>query len=260
MKTATLSLLLAAGITPALSFAQEPDPLAEHIAFYNSFDGSLEPDQSRGSDKIIVGNHDKTRYEFIDGVKGKAVLSKKNAQPLRFKIQDNVDFAKPGSVAFWFNPVNWAVQTPDTPTQGKTQWKQTKTSGFFASTYNPAGYIVLQRQSSHVPGNMKDVIMLVFPCFKDITKSNVRRELEFGRNTWHHLAMTWDGLKYIIYIDGKEVMTTSVPYKITADKLGDCFSINMSEGLAYDEFYIYDKQLSAEEVAGLFRKDNPAGR
>lgn len=260
MKTATLSLLLAAGMAPALSFAQEQDPLAEHVAFHHSFDGALEPDQSRGSNQIIIGNHDKSRYEFIEGVRGKAVLGKKNVQPLRFKIKDNVDFAKPGSVAFWFNPVNWAVQTPDTPNQGKTQWKQTKTSGFFASTYHPSGYIVLQRQSSHVPGNMKDVLMLVFPCFKDIAKSNVRTELEFGKNTWHHMAMTWDGLKYIVYVDGKEVMTTLVPYKITSDKLGDCFSIAMSEGLAYDEFYIYDKQLSADEVMGLFRKVNPAGK
>ena len=257
MKTAALTLMLAAGMIPNLFFAQEQDPLAEHVAFHLSFDGSLDPDQSRGSNQIIVGNHDKSRYEFIRGIRGKAVLGKKNVQSLRFKIKDNVDFAKPGSVAFWFNPVNWAVQTPDTPNQGKTQWKQTKTCGFFASTYHSSGYIVLQRQTSHVPGNTKDVLMLVFPCFKNITKSNVRTQLEFGRETWHHMAMTWDGLKYIVYVDGREVLSTLVPYKISSDKLGDCFVIVMNEGLAYDEFTIYDRQLSAAEVAGLFQKDNP---
>lgn len=257
MKHSLMSLLLLAGLTPAALPAQQTqDSLAENVTFYCSFDDSVEPDQSRGSDKIIVGNFDKSRFEFIPGVKGKAVLGKNNPQSLRFKIQDNVDFSKPGSVSLWFNPVDWIVQTKDTPNHGNTQWKKTYYNSFFATSFMPTGYIVLQRTTSHVPGG-KDVLMLVFPCFKDITKSNVRLDLDLGKNVWHHLAMTWDGLNYVIYLDGKERLRTSVPYKVTSDKLADCFGIGMSSGLAFDEFTLYDKVLSAEEIAGLYKKDNP---
>lgn len=237
-----------------------PDPLDENISFHCSFDCYVEPDQSRGSDKIIVGNFDKKRFTFIDGVKGKAVLGGANVQSLRFKVKDNVDFAVPGSVVFWFNPVNWQVQTPDTPTQGKTKWKKTYAAGFFSTSYSPKGYIVFQRTSSHVPGNMNDVLMIVFPCFNDIKKSNVRREAKLDKNTWHQLALTWDGLNYIAYLDGKEFMRTSVPYKLTADKLHQDFVLSQANGLAYDEFTIYDKQLEANEILALYNRFKKNGK
>lgn len=248
------NLILGAVLLPAIAAADDPDPLDENVAFYCSFDGSVEPDQARGSDKIIVGNFDKTRFSYIDGVKGKAVLGGEKVQSLRFKIKDNVDFATPGSVVFWFNPVNWQVQTPDTPTQGKTKWKKTYAAGFFATSYSPKGYIVMQRTSSHVPGNLNDVIMVVFPCFTDITKSNVRSEVKLDKNTWHQLAMTWDGLNYIVYMDAKEILRTSVPYKLTGDKLHSEFVISQNNGLAYDEFTIYDKQLDQNEILSLYNK------
>ena len=250
-----LLLVLGAIIAPAITFADNSaDSLDENVAFYCSFDGSVEPDQARGSDKIIVGNFDKNRFSYIDGVNGKAVLGGDNVQSLRFKIKENVDFAAPGSVVMWFNPVDWQVQTPDTPTQGQTKWKKTYAAGFFSTSYHPKGYIVLQRTSSHVPGNMNDVIMLVFPCFTDIKKSNVNREVKLDKNTWHQLAMTWDGLNYIVYMDAKEILRTSVPYKLTAEKLHQDFVLSQAKGLAYDEFTIYDKQLSAEEITSLYNK------
>lgn len=257
MKTVSVIFLLTAGLVPLFLSAEEQDPLAEHISFYNSFDGSIEPDQARGSDKIIVGNLDRTKFTYIQGVKGKALLAGDKAPALRFKVKGNIDFAAPGSVSFWFNPVDWVVQTPETPNQGNTRWKETRSAGFFATSYSPAGYIVLQRSTSHVPGG-KDVLMLVFPCFKDITKSNVRTNLDFPKNRWRHMAMTWDGLNYFVYLDGKEVLRTSVPYKITEDKVNECFVISTARGLAFDEFAIYDKQLSAEEIAGIIKKDDPA--
>ena len=253
--------LLVAVFLPLIASADNvPDALDENIAFYCSFDGYVEPDQSRGSDKIIVGNFDKKRFSFIDGVKGKAVLGGDKVQSLRFKVKDNVDFAAPGSAVFWFNPVDWQVQTPDTPTLGKTKWKKTYAAGFFSTSYSPKGYIVLQRTSSHVPGNMNDVIMLVFPCFNDIKKSNVRNEARLDKNTWHQLAMTWDGLNYIVYLDGKELLRTSVPYKLTADKLHADFVLSQAKGLAYDEFTIYDKQLDADEVLALYNKLKKNGK
>ena len=55
MKNHALALLLCAGMIPAIATAQEEDPLYENIMFYHSFDGTLQPDQARGTDKIQNG-------------------------------------------------------------------------------------------------------------------------------------------------------------------------------------------------------------
>ena len=51
-----LALILGALLVPVFVSA---DALDENVSFSCSFDGSVEPDQARGSDKIIVGNFDK---------------------------------------------------------------------------------------------------------------------------------------------------------------------------------------------------------
>ena len=102
--------------------------------------------------------------------------------------------------------------------------------------------------------------MLVFPCFADIKKSNVRAEVKLDKNTWHQLAMTWDGLNYLVYLDGKEILRTSVPYKLTSDKLHQDFVISQTKGLAYDEFTIYDKQLDQNEILSLFNRFKKTGK
>ncbi len=258
MKNLVLFVLCSGIASAFLQAQQEPDPLAEHIAFYVSFDDSLEPDQARGEAKIQVGNFTPAKYRFMEGVRGKAVIPVPGkAQNLRFKIKDNINFAEPGSITFWFNPVDWAVQTADTPNQPGTQWKKTYHAGFFGTSYSANGYIVLQRLSSHVPGG-KDVLMLLFPCFKDLRRSGVSRNFDFGKNVWHFLAMTWNGLDYSVCLDGKQVLSTAVPYKLTQEKLSDCFELSMAGGLAFDEFTVYDKQLSPDEVMKLYRRDAPS--
>ena len=256
MKNSAFALILGIALIPAAVPAEEEDPLRENVTFYCSFDGALEPDQARGSDKIQNGRLVRENYSFIDGVKGKAVFCKDRSDGLYFQIKDNIDFSVPGSASVWIFPKDWVVQTKDTPNQGKTQWKQTYSCGLITTAYNKTGYIVLQRMTSHVPGG-KDVLWLGFPCFQEIKKSNVSKNYDFQLGNWYHIVETWDGQNFTVYVNGEEILKTSVPVKITTDKLARLFSVNVAKGMAVDEYTVYDKQLSADEVKAMYTKLNP---
>ena len=256
MKKNVFALILCAGLIPAFATAQEEDPLYENIMFYHSFDDTLQPDQSRGSDKIQNGKLVKENFTFIDGVKGKAVFCEKNGDALYFEAKDNIDYGVPGSVSTWVYAKDWIVQTPDTPNQGQTKWKKTYSTGLISVCYNPKGYVVLQRMTSHVPGG-KDVLWLGFPCFAEITKSNASKNYDFQLGNWYHIVKTWDGLNFSVYVNGEEILKTAVPHKITADMLPRLFPISVGKGVAIDEYTVYDKQLSADEVKELYNKLNP---
>ena len=256
MKKHAFALILCAGLIPAFTAAQDEDPLYENIMFYHSFDDTLSPDQSRGSDKIQNGRLVKENFSFIDGVKGKAVFCEKVNDGLYFEIKDNLDFSVPGSVSTWICPKDWIVQTPDTPNQGKTKWKKTYSNGIITTSYNSKGYVVLQRMTSHVPGG-KDLLWFGFPCFPEIKKSNVSKNYDFKLGEWYHIVKTWDGLNFTVYVNGEEFLKTAVPHKITTDMLARLFPINIGKGLAVDEYTIYDKQLSADEVKSIYNKLKP---
>ncbi len=253
MKNHALALLLCAGMIPAALPAQEEDPLYENIMFYHSFNGTLLPDQARGNDKIQNGRLVKENFTFIEGIKGKAAYCAAKNDALYFTIKDNIDFSKPGTVSTWILPKEWIVQTKDTPNQGKTKWKQTYSCGIISTAYSPNGYVVLQRMTSHVPGG-KDLLWLGFPCFKEIKKSNVSKNYDFQLGKWYHIVQTWDGLNFTIYVNGEEFLKTAVPHKIATENLARLFPINIAKGMAVDEYTIYDKQLSAEEVKALYQK------
>ena len=253
MKKHALALILSAGMIPAVITAQEEDPLYENIMFYHSFDGTLQPDQSRGSDKIRNGRLVKENFTFIDGIKGKAVFCAAKNDSLYFDIKENLDYSKPGTISTWILPKAWVVQTKDTPNQGKTKWKQTYSCGIISTAYNQKGYVVLQRMTSHVPGG-KDLLWFGFPCFQEIKKSNVNKPYDFKLGQWYHIVQTWDGLNFTVYVNGEELLKTAVPHKITRDYLAQYFPINISKGMAVDEYTIYDKQLSADEVKALYQR------
>jgi archaellum biogenesis protein FlaJ (TadC family) len=110
--------------------------------------------------------------------------------------------------------------------------------------------------TSHVPGG-KDVLWFGFPCFTEIKKSNVSKTYDFQLGKWYHIVKTWDGLNFTVYVNGTELLKTAVPHKITTDMLSRLFSISVAQGMGVDEYTIYDKQLSAEEVKAIYEKYNP---
>ena len=42
------------------------------------------------------------------------------------------------------------------------------------------------------------VLFILISIINDIKKSNVRNEAKLDKNTWHQLAMTWDGDAYSV--------------------------------------------------------------
>ncbi|MDP3940909.1 MAG: DUF2341 domain-containing protein [bacterium] len=75
-------------------------------------------------------------------------------------------------------------------------------------------------------------------------------------NTWHHVVGTYDGSVMVLYIDGNQVsrrnVTGSVTYNATALHIGTSGAINNYFNGVIDEVRIYNRGLSADEVANLY--------
>ena len=73
---------------------------------------------------------------------------------------------------------------------------------------------------------------------------------------WHHLAATYDGEKIVFYLDGVSVQTTALAHNRMACTMKIGFGNNVRPDAEYwngaiDEAYVFDRALSADEVAML---------
>ncbi len=72
-------------------------------------------------------------------------------------------------------------------------------------------------------------------------------------NSWHHVAMTWNGTNYFGYIDGVQVVTNGIQ---TGSRSGNLYLCKVDAGFYYkgsiDETRIYSRALSASEVKQLY--------
>jgi hypothetical protein len=73
-------------------------------------------------------------------------------------------------------------------------------------------------------------------------------------NTWYHIAVTWDGTNYIVYVDGAERATGSYTGLSTIGSIADIgntgnpvYRIESWDGLI-DDVRIYNRVLDANDV------------
>ncbi len=80
----------------------------------------------------------------------------------------------------------------------------------------------------------------------------------FPLDEWHHLAGTYDGFTYIVYMDGAEVARLDIGWPLAADETdltigagqnGNEFIENIEGDI--DEAYLYTRALTPDEVAAL---------
>ena len=116
----------------------------------------------------------------------------------------------------------------------------------------------------HTSGDWEDSIQL----YMDNTNNNLH--LGFGGvhpkhanimtlsvNTWYHIALTWDGTNYVVYVDGIEKASGTYTGLSTLNSIADIgndgntgYRIEAFQGLL-DEVRIYDGALSKYDIADL---------
>jgi autotransporter-associated beta strand protein len=106
------------------------------------------------------------------------------------------------------------------------------------------------------PSNTFWMIVTMLPGENYGTRNPISTQRSDDTENWHHVAMTWDGQQSILYYDGVPVQTNPVAGRNnkTFGKIG--FGNNaVPNGEfwngAMDEAYVFDRALSAREIAGL---------
>ena len=215
--------------------------------FYCNFDDTLEPVQAMGSKNPQL----ETPAVFRPGVKGKALLIGLDEQNIRRGVQysheKNLNWIQ-GTISFWVKPVNW---------------KGTDT-GFFAPFFSTwAGKNNFYIYKFHTGENFYFMRgELGFWLF-----SNYRLG-EWKKGQWHHVACSWDPVQLVIYIDGQLATERRIDFPLKNMTPKRDFIIGENEKTLknktgrrslIDEFRIFDRVLSRDDIIALYRQDKPAG-
>ena len=238
----TSILLFAVAIMPAV-FLSAVEPV-----FYCNFDDTVTP--------IIAAGKKNPKLDappvFQPGVKGKALLVGLDEQNVRRGVQypheKNLDWTK-GTISFWVKPVNWTGR--DTGFFAMFFSTAAGKNLFYIYKYHTGEYLYLLRGEN--PGWL----------------FSIYRPGEWKKGEWHHVACVWDPVQQAIYIDGQLMAVNRVyfPLKDLSEKkdfvIGEnkrTMSLkNKGRMSLIDEFRIYDRILSREEIAALYLQDKPAG-
>ena len=88
--------------------AQERFPLfSEDLSFYQGFEDSIDADLSAGREKP-VWKAGTPRFE--SGLRGRALFCGKGGAKLRYQRNDNLNFDRPGTIVFFYRPLNWETE------------------------------------------------------------------------------------------------------------------------------------------------------
>ena len=242
------AILFATGICAA----QNLNALEEHVTFQISFEDSVEVDRAEGEVALQQGKHEDIQdgYSYVEGVKGKALY---NTNPRghvrRYQMKDNINFEQPGTVSLWIKPVDWKKLTPDSPKQKNGRYN-TITTPFFMTGWSKTGYIVLERACPEFLGR-SEMVRLLFPAFKNI-RSYYSKEFKWEDNKWYHIVLTWSGYNFTVYINGENVLAAAHKEQLKQSDMHKNFEVRPNAGMAMDEFTIYNKALSPEEIKALY--------
>jgi hypothetical protein len=218
----------------------------EGVTFSLDFNsGSFFPARAAG-DPVIQSSPKAT---FQDGIKGKALCSGDRDTCLRFKTKDNISFFTPGTVSLWIKPVKWKYPR-DMPLD-QNRHKVRLFQAFFLTDYDPdKGYLGVQRCTSHADTG-SDSLSFFLLKFKNLG-AGMEKSVCFNAGEWHNIVMTWDPLKFQVYLNGNLFMRTMIKRRINDNELSPYFSICCPAGSMLDEIFIYNHDLTPETVREFY--------
>ncbi len=235
--------LAAVAFAIAVLTVKAADPI-----FYSSFDDTVTPVFAAGekTSKLDVPP------VFKPGLKGKALLIGLDEQNIRrgvtYSHKKNLNWTQ-GTISFWVNPVNW---------------KGTDT-GFFAPFFSTwAG-----KNNFYIYKYSVGEFFYFMRGEHGFWLFSLYRLGEWKPGEWHHVACAWDPVQLVIYIDGQLATERRIAFPLKNMTPEQDFIIgenkktlknkNTGRMSLIDEFKIYDRILSREEVNALYRQDKPAG-
>ena len=252
-----LILVLFGGIAYGTD-ASVNNEIQEDVVFYLSFDGSIEVDRSVGTGKAINFERIKNPV-FTNGINGKALVAKDKRIAMIFKRKDILNFGEAGSISMWIKPVKW-LNSEDMPVVKKTGFRKTLYQNLFLTHYSKNGYLGFERITSpHPKHNAR--MLLFFAKFKGI-KAGYSTRIDWSRqkSKWHNVVITWSPLCFKVYLDGEFKGETTLQQKIKDNDLSSTFNVECPAGTIMDEFIIYNKALSKEQIAKFYKALSKDGK
>jgi len=234
-----------------LSAADSLDTLMnDYCTFKASFDkGDINAD-------IAVGNELGTANGgnlpvFQDGIRGKALLiNETSVKDVRYTSDSNFVLSKPGAISFWVQPVQWlrGDGLPNLP-GGKAGQKVQTGMVFFSTSIGKANFVIKRQTTHDITRDESDRLLIYSSAFNGLRDIRLwHKDMIWREGEWHHLVLTWSRQDIVLFIDGSRVGQTVIekPMEITPDTftLGSQFGTS----ILLDEFCIYSKQLTDEEV------------
>lgn len=235
--------LAAVAITIAVLTVKAVDPI-----FYTSFDDTVTP--------VFAAGEKTSKLEvppvFKPGLKGKALLVGLDEQNIRrgvtYSHKKNLNWTQ-GTISFWVKPVNW---------------KGTDT-GFFAPFFSTwAG-----KNNFYIYKYSVGEFFYFMRGEHGFWLFSLYRLGEWKPGEWHHVACAWDPVQLVIYIDGQLATERRIAFPlknmapeqdfIIGENKKTLKSKNTGRMSLIDEFKIFDRILSKDEVNALYRQDKPAG-
>lgn len=180
------------------------------------------------------------------GLLGKALFCGDGGAKLRFATAGNLNFDKPGSLSFWFFPLQWDDDF--------------RYRCFFFGTESSQGYFGVQQAND--PKNRKpyDRDLQLMILYSKTVASTVVSLPPFGKkglDRWHMIAVNWDAERVAISLDGQEFSYWQLKGKLDRTAVpSEHFSVGSNQDWNYllDEFRIYSRKLRDQEVQAIYRQ------
>jgi len=222
----------------SFAFASE-----QGLLFHLSFEETLDAEFAQGN-KEGSQNKPEDTVKYIEGVKGNAVLLDNGS--IYYDARENLKTSR-GTVTFWAKPVNWD------PAKPSANWIY-----FFALQQRTTPGVQDRMQLWRYPETMLGGKYNYYSAQGPNDDTFILPDMgTWEKGEWRFFALTWDNSKDIkeFFADGRRISRSqrkkdALPVDINHIQIA-------ASGTAYDEFKIFDRVLSEEEIAALFAEHSP---
>ena len=244
MKKLLLTALASAVLSAVPVFAADAPLYPEAVTLYLNFDGKVDAAVAKGRAKPIqtIG-----KVEFKEGLRGQSLFCGKGGATLLYMRNKNVDFTKPGTIVFFYKPINWETEKY----KGGAFFCGIQANNgalYFNVAHDPAKLCPCRRPVTLNFFNGAKIPSRLYPYYTNFPQAECAK--------WHMLAFSWEPGKLQISQDGKVWQSFPVAFTITAaDFPNPAICIGASSKWTYllDEFTVYNRVLTSQELAAVYK-------
>jgi hypothetical protein len=216
------------------------------VLWYCSFDGTVEPEIHAG-DKTVRTS---APPEFIAGIKGQALVTGHSRNAV-YPLKDHLRVAE-GSIKFWVMPMDWDGREELFHHFFRIPGREPQ-KGSTAKPFDLILYRFLEWPTVAAYGMAGELTT------SNILQSPMNKSWAPGR--WHQIVFAWDAQEACLYVDGqgkRQKYLRAAPDAVFEDSfvVGGPYFIENNTQTAIDELYIFNRKLSADEIARSYRLES----